>query len=266
MNALLGALNMLILLGVVLAAVWLAGADAGQFTLVWRGWEITTTAAIATIGLLITLTLAFYLGQFISWLSHLPATIRNWFRAAPPQPELPRLVEVLSLIMADDIKGATRLLDKTNPQIAEEPLEAYARLTLGLTDPTELDRWVENPHLGPYASLVKAQQAAAQNNWELARITTQKALDKFGHLPAHQILHLKALLNVGDTNRARTFLGNLRNHVPAPLYSLLDMAIKGPTSSTAAKLDDPWFTAFRLWLPTPSIVFPHVQAPTTKIR
>lgn len=258
MNALLGAINALILLAVVLAIVWVTGRDPGQLSLTWQGTEYITTAAFAAIAGFIGLTLAFYLGQFISWLSRLPATIRGWFRPAPPKPELARLVEVLSLAMSDDLKQASKLLDKVNPKPEEEVLEAFARLQLGLTDPAELERWVANPHLGPYASLTKAQLAATQANWELAKVATQQALESFGKLPAHSILHLKALLNLGETAKAQAFLGTVRPYVSQAQYALLDMAIQGPTSTTAAKLDDPWFAAFQQWLKTASVTVPDV--------
>ncbi|MFZ2587323.1 MAG: heme biosynthesis HemY N-terminal domain-containing protein [Alphaproteobacteria bacterium] len=266
MTSLLNALNVLILLALVLGVVWLTGQDAGTLTLTWHGWELSTTAAIGAIALLILLALTFYLGQFVSWLARFPGTLRNWFRAAPPKPELPRLVQALSLSMAEDTQAARTLLTKLNPLPHEEVLEAFARLHEGIADLAELESWLDNPHVGPYASLVKAQHAAGQANWALVRTTTQAALDMFGKLPAHHILHFKALLNLGETAKASQYFTNLRSAVPAPTLALVDVALRGPTPTTAAKLDDPWFALFQHWLTTPSISMPHAAPQTPKGR
>ncbi|MCP5405637.1 MAG: heme biosynthesis protein HemY [Pseudomonadaceae bacterium] len=265
MRAFIGAVNLLILLAVILAVVLMTGEDPGQLTVVWHGWDMQTTAAIAAVAVMMLLALAFYLGQFVSWLARLPATIRGWFRPAPPKHEMPRLLEAMAHHAVGDDKTAAKLLAKANPRSEEELLEAFARLQLGETDPVELERWVADPHIGPYAALVKAQHAATSQNWELVRTTTETALKQFGKLPALQILHLKALMNSDNQTAAINFLPLLRSHVPAKLWPLLNMAVRGPTSTNAAELDNPWFKTLSHWLSTPRATLPQVpQLPHDK--
>lgn len=258
MKTLLNAFNLLILLALVLGVVLVTGEDPGSLQLDWQGYTVQTTAAIAMVALMFLLALAFYLGQFISWLVRLPATIRGWFRPAPPKRELPKLVQALGLAAAGDDKTSRKLVEKANPHADEELLEAFARLQLELADPVELERWNDDPHLGPYAALVKSRHAASQQNWELVATTTRHALDKFGKLPALQILHLKALMNGKDPSAATNYLPTLRSHVPAKLWPLLDMAVRGPSTTTAAELDNPWFQTFSDWLATADTTLPTV--------
>lgn len=256
MRHLLSALNLLILLGAVLAVVAVTGKDPGAVTVTWQGWDASSTAATAAIGAIIALALAFYLGQFFSWLSRLPATIRNWFRPAPPKPELLLLVRALSHHDVGDAKTTTRLLEKANPRPEEEALEGYARLHAGLADPVEIDRWLGDGSLGPLAALVKARHAAAARQWQAVRACTIEALNRFGKLPALQALHLKALLNLGDTAAATAFLPQLRANLPQAQWPLIETAVKGPSALGAARLDNPWYKAFQAWLDTDDAQIP----------
>jgi hypothetical protein len=259
MNAFLNALNLLILLAAILGAVMIAGKDPGTFHLVWLGWEAQSTAAVAMVGLLIISTAFFYFGQFFSWLRRLPALVRGWFRPAPPKPELATLLHALSLHAVGDTKTAAKLVEAANPRPDEELLEDFARLRLNLADPIEAQDLTAHPVLGPLAALARAKQEASNNNWATVRDVTKAALDRFGKLPHLQTLHLKALLNLGETSAANQFLPHLRSNVPTTLWPLLDIAVKGPTTTTAAGLGHPWFNSFQLWLASPQAPLPPLE-------
>lgn len=269
MNAFLNALNLLILLAAILGAVMITGKDPGTFRMVWLGWEAESTAAVAMVGLLIIAVAFFYLGQFFSWLRRLPAIVRGWFRAGPPKSELSTLLHALSLHAVGDTKTAAKLVEKANPRPEEELLEAFARLRLNLADPIEGDGHTADPVLGPLAAFARARQEATLNNWAAVRDITKAALDRFGKLPHLQTLHLKALLNLGETAAANQFLPHLRSTVPPPVWPLLDMAVKGPTATTAAGLGHPWFATFHAWLATPQAPLPaldETHGKTPKVR
>lgn len=259
MNTFLNALNALILLAVLLAGVMVAGDDPGTFNMVWQGWQAETTAANAVVGFLIALAVAFYLGQFFAWLRRVPAIVRGWFRPAPPKPEMATLLHALSLHAAGDTKTAAKLVEAANPRPEEELLEAFARLRLGLADPIEAEGHAADAALGPLAAMARAKQEAALNNWATVRDVTKTALDRFGKLPNLQTLHLKALLNLGETSAASQFLPHLRTTVPAAMWPMLDMAVKGPTPTTAAGLGHPWFATFQAWLATPQAALPPLD-------
>lgn len=259
MNTFLNFLNLLIILGAILAAVMIADQDPGAIRAVWLGWEAESTVVRVLIGLLIVAVTFFYLGQFFSWLRRLPALIGGWFRPAPPKAELATLLHALSLHAVGDGKTAAKLVEAANPRPEEEQLENFARLTLGLADPIETESLAADPVLGPLAALARARQEAAANNWAAVRDATKAGLDRFGKLPHLQTLHLKALLNLGETSAASQFLPGLRSNVPANVWPLLDMAVKGPNPTTAAGLGHPWFTTFRAWLATPRAPLPPLD-------
>jgi uncharacterized protein HemY len=259
MRNVLGALNLLVLLAAVLAVVAVTGHNPGTVKVTWLGWDADTTAASAAVGAIIALTVAFYLGQFVSWVMRLPRIIGNWFRPAPPKPELHNLVRALAHHAAGDGKTATRLIEKANPRTEEEALETYARLVAGLADPVEIDTALADSALGPLAALVAARQAAAQGNWTLVAALTGEALGRFGKLPALQALHLKALLNTGETSAAVAFLPQLRAHLPVAQWPLLETAVKGPSALNAPRLDNPWYKTFQAWLATDDAQIPPAK-------
>lgn len=270
MNTLLNFINLLIFLAAILAAVMIADQDPGTIHAVWMGWEADSTVVRVLIGALIFAVTFFYLGQFFSWLRRIPSIVRGWFRPAPPKPELATLLHALSLNAVGDSKTASKLVEAANPRPEEELLESFARLRLGLADPIEADGLTADPVLGPLAVQARAKQEANTNNWATVRDVTKSGLDRFGKLPNLQTLHLKALLNLGETSAASQFLPSLRSNVPSNVWPLLDMAVKGPTPTTAAGLGHPWFATFQAWLATPQAALPpldesHGKAPT-KIR
>lgn len=260
MNAFLSFINVLIVLGAILAIVLITGEDPGHLTLAWQGWQAETTAAVAAITAIIVAVLAFYLGQFFSWLVRLPSHISSWFRPAPPKAELATLLRAMALYEAGDTRTATRLLEKVNPRPEEEALEGFARLHLGLADPAETERWSDHPALGPLAALAKAQSAATQSNWLLVKNTCDAALTRFGKLANLQLLLLKAQLNLNES--ATNTLRDLKSTIPQHAWQLLDAAVRGPNTLTAAQLDNPWFSQFQHWLTTAEAPLPYAPQTT----
>lgn len=87
MNNLLNALNLIVILLLFLGIAIISQHDAGHVTLTWLGWEIQTSVIVLLVTGLIGMTVAFYVGQFTSWLLRRPAAMLAWFKGFIPSPK-----------------------------------------------------------------------------------------------------------------------------------------------------------------------------------
>lgn len=250
MIRLLRALTVLALLAAAVALVAITTQYPGKVTLSYGTFSAETSLAVAAAALALLLGLAFYLGQLLTWVRRLPRAIRDLATGRHKQSTLQALAEGYAAQFLGLTREANRAVSRTNPAAGEQALVNLLAIRLGTTPAATLVRWQPDALLGAPASLELARRAALNADWPAVKTATGAGLSQSPNSPRLLFLHLKALLNTGETAAAADLFPSLRPHVSSSVAKKLEIILGGslnPDANTAG-LKSPWYTAFQQWL------------------
>ncbi|HEX2859196.1 MAG TPA: heme biosynthesis HemY N-terminal domain-containing protein [Alphaproteobacteria bacterium] len=258
MSRLLRALTVLALLAAAVALVALTSQYPGKVTVTYGTFSAETGLAVAAAVLALLLGIAFYLGQLLTWLRRLPRTIRDMASGRHKQSTLQALAEGYAAQFLGLTREANRAVSRTNPTASEQTLVNLLGIRLGTTPAATLSRWQADALLGAPASLELARRAVLAADWPAVKATTAAGLAQSPHSPRLLFLHLKALLNTGETAAAADLFPSLRPHVSSSVAKKLEIILNcslNPDANTAG-LKSSWYTAFQQWLTNASEQLP----------
>ena len=250
----------LALMTLVLAMLGLAGmrhVDPGIVTLSYADYELAMPGVVAVLTVVFLLLTAFFLGELLAWVRGLPERISRYVSGKSQQTTLGMLAEALAARQMGDDKRANKILAKAKPVGAERAIHTLLRLH-GHMDEAELVKLQGNAVFGAPASLALARMAAAAGDWRGVKDATANGLNFAPESPRLVVLHLKALVNLGEDAEAQAFLPSADKLVSKPTQPLLRAAILNE-GGVPKNLDNPWYAAFSQWLGTTSEVIPKVD-------
>lgn len=260
MGALVRLLLVLALIVLVMAGATAARGPDGVVTLAWGDLSVETSVPVVLGLLTALLVVAYYLGQLVYWLGGLPSMIRALRGQRKRQATMDKLVAVLVAQRLGKTREAGRLMQAVMPQADEEDLVTVVKLLLDRVAGPEALELQGHETYGALASLSLAHKAADAQDWAGVRDHSRRGLEQAPDSPRLLLLHMKALLNLGESASARALLPQLKGQIEPQAYALLGEVIDAETSPEkgVALTQKPWVVAFRTWLGTAAEEMPAV--------
>ncbi len=127
----------------------------GELTMVWFGWEITTTASFAMVMLGILMVLIVILTRVYSWLDDVPRRLRQSYKAKNQQQGFEAFASTMQSLAIGDQKQALKYAKRAQKLLPQLPL---AEALLAETMAQEPDSKLAIPH---YARLLDSPQTSS---------------------------------------------------------------------------------------------------------
>ena len=250
------ALALITLLAFMLFAAGLKDVDPGMVQIDWQEWQLEAPGSVVVIGLLLLLVVAYFFGELVSWLRHLPGRLAAFVSGRNQHTTLALLAEAQAASMLGETKRANKALAKAKPSEQEAALHTLLRINHHM-NAAELVKYQGNAVFGAPASLVLARLAVADADWRAVKDHTAAGLMLAPESPRLLALHLKALVNLGETGAAEALLPELQRILSKPTMPLLTSVLK--PAGTPVQPNHPWYKAFTQWLGTSSEIIPEAD-------
>jgi uncharacterized protein HemY len=250
------ALALITLLAFMLFAAGMKDVDPGMVVLNWREWELEAPGSVVAIALLLLMTVAYFFGELVGWLRRLPSRLAAFVSGRNQHSTLALLAEAQAASMLGETKKANKALAKAKPSEQEAAVHTLLRISHHMSA-GELVKYQGNAVFGAPASLALARLALAENDWRGVKDHTAAGLTLAPESPRLLALHLKALVNLGESSAAEALLPELQRTVSKPTLPLLASVLK--PAGTPVQPNHLWYKAFTQWLGTSSEIIPEAH-------